>query len=225
MGEGRLSDYAYSGIVEIITSQDLEVGARLPSESGLAEMFGVSRAIVREALVRLASDGITEARRGAGSFVKSRPSDRLVAFMPIAEMATTLGSYEVRFVLEAEAARLAATRRSAQEMVYVDEGMAMLREALLSNAPAHAEDMELHRRIAEATGNPAFLSTFDSLFPDIDRVMKAGVDISRSRPPEVIATMLREHEVIVDAIRAQDGEGAALAMRWHLWEGRKRLLP
>ena len=221
----RLSDHAYAGIVEIIKSEDLEVGERLPSESRLAEMFGVSRAIVREALVRLASDGITEARRGAGSFVKSRPSERLTAFMPLSELPTTLGSYEVRFVLEAEAARLAATRRTAQEMVHIEEGLALLREALLSSEPAHAEDMDLHRRIAEATGNPAFVITFDALYGDVERIMRAGVDISRSRPPEVIATMLREHELVVDAIRAQDPEGAALAMRWHLWEGRRRLMP
>ena len=225
MTQVRLSDHVYAGIVEIIKSEDLEVGERLPSESRLAEMFGVSRAIVREALVRLASDGITEARRGAGSFVKSRPSERLTAFMPLSELPTTLGSYEVRFVLEAEAARLAATRRTAAEMAHVDDGLVRLREALLSSEPAHVEDMDLHRRIAEATGNPAFVVAFDALYGDVEKIMRAGVDISRSRPPEVIATMLREHELIVDAIRAQDPEGAALAMRWHLWEGRRRLMP
>lgn len=225
MNQARLSDHAYAHIVELITTDDLDVGERLPSESRLAEMLGVSRAIVREALVRLASDGITEARRGAGSFVKSRPSDRLAAFMPMAEMPATLGSYEVRFVLEAESARLAATRRSGQQMLHIEEGMTMLRNALLSSEPAHVEDMELHRRIMEATGNPAFLNTFDALFPEVEKIMRAGVDISRSRPPDVIATMLREHELVVDAIRAQDPEGAALAMRWHLWEGRRRLMP
>lgn len=225
MSQARLSDHVYAQIVDIIKSDDLEVGARLPAEARLAEMFGVSRAIVREALMRLASDGITEARRGAGSFVKSRPSDRLSMFMPSTELPTTLGSYEVRFVLETEAARLAATRRTAQEMAYVEEGMDMLRAALLSSEPAHVEDMELHRRIAGATGNPAFLLAFDALHGDVDKIMRAGVDISRSRPPDVIATMLREHEQIVVAIRAQDPEGAALAMRWHLWEGRRRLMP
>jgi GntR family transcriptional regulator, transcriptional repressor for pyruvate dehydrogenase complex len=221
----RLSDRAYAGIVEIIKTEELEVGARLPSESRLAEIFGVSRAIVREALVRLASDGITEPRRGAGSFVKSRPSERLAAFMPLEELPATLGSYEVRFVLESEAARLAAIRRTSLQMARIDEAMAMLRDVLLSSAPAHAEDMELHRRIAEATGNPAFLHLFDALRSDIEKVMRAGVDISRSRPPQVIAAMLGEHEVIVDSIRTQDPERAAVAMRWHLGEGRRRLMP
>lgn len=225
MSEGRAADRAYTGIVEMINAEGLGIGDRLPSEAGLAEMFGVSRTIVREALVRLASDGITEARRGAGSFVKSRPSDRLVAFMPLTELSSTLGSYEVRFVLEAEAARLAAMRRSAEELAEIEDGLVRLREALLSSAPAHAEDMELHRRIAQATANPAFVIAFDALSEETDRIMRAGVDISRSRPPEVIGAMMREHEMIVAAIRAQDADGAALAMRWHLSEGRKRLMP
>ena len=224
MSQARLADRAYTGIVELITEDGLRVGDRLPAEARLAEIFGMSRTIVREALVRLASDGITEARRGAGSFVKSRP-DKLGAYVPLADLSVTLGSYEVRFVVEAEAARLAALRRSFEDMVRIEEGLAMLRAALFSSDPAHDEDRELHRRIAQATGNPAFLAAFEALAPDIDRIMRAGVDISRSRPPEVIGTMMREHEMIVDAIRAQDGEGAALAMRWHLFEGRKRLLP
>lgn len=225
MSQARLADQAYMGIVEMIKVQGLVAGDRLPSEARLAEIFGMSRTIIREALVRLAADSITEARRGAGSFVKNRPSDRLDAYMPLSELPSTLGSYEVRFVLEAEAARLAAARRSGEEMVGIEEALSNLREALLSSAPAHAEDMELHRRIILATANPAFLVAFEALQPDVDKVMRAGVDISRSRPPEAISEMMREHEMIVEAIRAQDGDGAALAMRWHLSRGRKRLMP
>jgi DNA-binding FadR family transcriptional regulator len=225
MSESRLADRAYTGIVEIINRNRLEVGDRLPSEAALAEMFGISRTIVREALVRLASDGITEARRGAGSFVKRRPSERLVAHMPMEELSATLGSYEVRFVLEAEVARLAAARRSAEQMQVIEQEMARLEKALLSCGPAHLEDMALHRAIALGTSNPAFVSAFDHMFADMDRVMKAGVDISRSRPPEAIEAMLSEHRTIVEAIRARDADGAALSMRWHLSQGRKRLMP
>lgn len=225
MNEARLADRAYTGIVELINRDGLEAGDRLPSEARLAEMFGMSRTVVREALVRLAADSITEARRGAGSYVKNRPSDRLGAYMPLSELPATLGSYEVRFVLEAEAARLAAVRRSAEEMGLIEAALEDLRAALLSSAPAHAEDMELHRCIVRATANPAFLVAFEALESDVDKIMRAGVDISRSRPPEAIGEMMREHEMIVEAIRAQDGDSAALAMRWHLSRGRKRLMP
>jgi GntR family transcriptional repressor for pyruvate dehydrogenase complex len=225
MNEVRLADRAYTGIVEIINADQLEVGDRLPSEGRLATMFGMSRSIVREALVRLASDGITEARRGAGSFVKRRPSERWVAHMPMADLSETMGTYEVRFVLEAEAARLSAARRSGDQLIEIEEAMKALRAALLSSGPAHVEDWTLHRAIVLGTANPAFVSAFDHLHDDVDHILKAGVDISRSRPPEAIAAMLDEHEMIVEAIRVQDADGAALAMRWHLSQGRKRLMP
>lgn len=225
MTEVRLADKAYSGIVEIINTDALQNGDRLPSEARLASMFGISRTMVREALVRLAADGITEARRGSGSFVKRRPSERLVAHMAMSDLSVTLGTYEVRFVLEAEAARLAASRRSPQQMIEIEHALESLREALLSKNPAHVEDWELHRAIVLATANPAFLSAFDHLHEEIDRILRAGVDISRSRPPEAIAAMLAEHEMIVEAIKVQDSDGAALAMRWHLSQGRKRLMP
>ena len=63
-GGERLADRAYTGIVQIILDEQLAVGDRLPAEDKLATMFGMSRTIVREALARLASDGITQARRG-----------------------------------------------------------------------------------------------------------------------------------------------------------------
>jgi GntR family transcriptional regulator, transcriptional repressor for pyruvate dehydrogenase complex len=223
--KGRLADRAYTAIVGIIDDEDLAPGDRLPSEARLADTFGMSRTIVREALVRLAADGITEARRGAGSYVKRRPSERLGTHVPLGELAATLGTYEVRFVVEAEAARLAALRRSSHELEVIERCLEALRAALLSSAPAHDEDWLLHRAILEATGNDAFVAIFDQLQEEVMRILRAGVDISRARPPQVIEAMMEEHDAIVDAIRAQDGEGAALAMRWHLSQGRKRLMP
>jgi DNA-binding FadR family transcriptional regulator len=221
----RLADRAYTAIVGIINKEDLASGDRLPSEARLAETFGMSRTIVREALVRLAADGITEARRGAGSFVKRRPSERLGAHVPLDGLAATLGTYEVRFVVEAEGARLAAQRRSHRDLELIEARLAALRGALLSSAPAHDEDWLLHRAILEATGNDAFVAILDQLQEEVMRILRAGVDISRARPPQVIEAMMDEHDAIVDAIRTQDGDGAALAMRWHLSQGRKRLMP
>ena len=225
MNEGRLADRAYTAIVRIINDEGLAIGDRLPSEARLAETFGMSRTIVREALARLASDGITEARRGAGSYVKRRPSERLGTHMPMDELAKTLGTYEVRFVLEAETARLAALRRSSEQMEAIEQALTALRSALLSDAPAHDEDWVLHRAIVQATGNSAFIPVFDHLKDEVMHILRAGVDISRSRPPEVIGAMMDEHDAIVEAIRGRDPDGAALAMRWHLSQGRKRLMP
>jgi GntR family transcriptional regulator, transcriptional repressor for pyruvate dehydrogenase complex len=223
--ELRLADRAYSEIVSLISSRNIQVGERLPSEGRLAEQFGVSRTIVREALVRLASDGVTEARRGSGSFVKRRPSERLANHVPLSDLSSALGTFEVRMVVEAQAASLAALRRSSEQMAEIEGALEALRSALHACGPAHLEDIDLHRAIVRATANPVFVSVFDLMQADIDRIMRAGVDISRSRPPEAIAAMISEHEMIVEAIGAQDAEAAALAMRWHLSQGRKRLMP
>lgn len=225
MSEIRLADRAYSEIIRLISADNIQVGQRLPAEGRLAEIFGVSRTIVREALVRLASDGVTEARRGSGSYVKRRPSERLANHLPFDDLPAALGTYEVRFVLEAQAASLAADRRSEEQMETIEQALVGLREALLSSGPAHLEDIELHRAIMLATGNPVFVSVFDHMQSEIDGIMQAGVDISRNRPPEAIRAMICEHEMIVEAIGAQDREAAALAMRWHLSQGRKRLMP
>ncbi|PTQ07828.1 GntR family transcriptional regulator [Sphingomonas oleivorans] len=225
MNGRRLVDRVYADVVRIIEQNDLKTGDRLPAEARLADMLAVSRTVVREALVRLGSDGIVEARRGAGSFVKRRPSGRLSDHMPMSELSATLGTYEVRFVLEAEAARLAATRRSEADMDAISAAMDALRNALLSNSPAHEEDMALHQAIMRGTGNQAFVAAFERMHEEVDRVMQAGVDISRSRSAQAIQAMIDEHETVVEAIRHHDADGAALAMRWHLSQGRKRLMP
>nr|WP_260171341.1 FCD domain-containing protein [Sphingomonas sp. BK481] len=107
----------------------------------------------------------------------------------------------------------------------IEERMAALRRALLSRAPAHDEDWLLHRAILEATGNDAFVAIFDRLQDRVIHILRAGVDISHTRPPHVIEAMTDEHDAIVDAIRTQGGDGTALAMLWHLWQRRKRLMP
>ncbi|WP_267347139.1 hypothetical protein [Sphingomonas sp. GM_Shp_2] len=82
---------------------------------------------MREALAHLASNGITEARRGACSFVVQLP--------------TALGAYEVCFAREPKAARLAASRRSHDDVLSIDR----VRPALRSKGRANVGDRSLHR--------------------------------------------------------------------------------
>ncbi|PTQ09443.1 GntR family transcriptional regulator [Sphingomonas oleivorans] len=224
MPTDNLANRIYASILQLIVERDLREGSRLPSELRMAELFGVSRTVIREALVRLAADEIVISRRGAGSYVKRRPAEHLSAYLPDAKLSEHLGTYEVRFVLEAEAARLAAIRRSDRDLATIEAAMAALGAALLSDQPAHDEDWALHRAIMIATQTPAFLLVFDRMAEEIGLIMKAGVLISRARSASDVEAMMTEHEHIVEAIRWRDAEGAALAMRWHLTQGRKRLM-
>ena len=145
--------------------------------------------------------------------------------MPASELSTTLGSYEVRFALEAEGARLAALRRIAEQMAELEARLSELVKALRSNGDGGEEDMRLHQAIMSATGNQAFVISFDALSSDIGRVLRAGILISRVRSETAVQTMIQEHTAIVEAIRQRDPERAALSMRWHLSQGRMRLTP
>jgi len=225
MSAPRLADQAYASILALIEAQDLQVGDRLPAEAKLAQSLAVSRAVIREALVRLESDGITEARRGAGSFVTRRPSALLARHMSLQALPANLGTYELRFVLEAEAARLAALRHTGGDKQALAEALARLCGALQAGVAADEEDYALHRAIMQATGNDAFVVAFESQSHSLMQIMKAGVDIARNRDPAVVEAMIREHRDIVEAILLRDADRAGLAMRWHLSQGRLRLMP
>jgi DNA-binding FadR family transcriptional regulator len=161
----RLADDAYAGIVQMIVTEGIQVGQRLPSEVQLTERLGVSRAIIREALARLQSDGLTQARVGSGSYVTRRPDRLLAQHLPFDAIASAFGTYEVRFVLEPEAARFAAIRHSVEDMQAIAACLTALQQALLSGHPADAEDLELHRAIMIASGNIGFVETFDASSP------------------------------------------------------------
>lgn len=223
-GTVRRADQVYGAIVEFIVTQGLKPGGRLPSENGLAQMFGVSRPVVREALFRLSADGLTESRVGAGSFVVAPPSEKLMHLLPAAEIGTYLGTYEIRIPLESAAARLAAQRRTNDDVVAITDALDRLRHAVRCNLPAHEPDMALHRAITIATKNALFIKTFDDMHDLVEGIMAAGVVLTRAASEDQVRRNLEEHVVIVDAIHARDPDRAETAMRTHLLEGRRRLM-
>ena len=120
---------------------------------------------------------------------------------------------------------MAALRRTAEQMGELESRLSDLITALRSTGNGDEEDMRLHQAIMSATGNQAFVLSFEALSSDIGRVMRAGIHISRVRSEEAVQTMIQEHTAIVEAIRQRDPERAALSMRWHLSQGRMRLMP
>ena len=95
-----LADQLYGQILEQIVSNTLKQGERLPSEHRIATAFGVSRPVVREALRKLQEDGLVEARRGVGSFVRRRPPEKLIEFATAGSVAGLMRAMEARMVVE-----------------------------------------------------------------------------------------------------------------------------
>src|SRR6187549_3707635 len=102
----RLADILYGQILEQILAGSFKEGDRLPTEHEISSAFDVSRPVVREALIRLQADGLIYARRGAGTFVRAVPPSAITNFAMPANISGYLKSFEVRFALEAAAARL-----------------------------------------------------------------------------------------------------------------------
>jgi len=136
-------------LLAAIRAQKYPVGTKLPSERALAEEYGVSRPVVREALGMLSSLDVLEVQMGRGAFVLSvdvplhQPSEyRLVDVV------------DAREAIEAGALRLAATRARKQERLAVERALeALERAARLGSGTAEA-DMSLHRAIVHAARAP-----------------------------------------------------------------------
>ena len=119
---------------------EIPAGQKLPTEGQLTETFGVSRTVIREALAKLAADGLVEARQGAGVFVIEHSRRPFGAHRPPTwgtKISIALNVLEVRLAIEIESAGLAAIRRNAAQEAAIQEAFFEFERLLLdSSRPA-----------------------------------------------------------------------------------------
>ncbi|CAH1650479.1 GntR family transcriptional regulator [Chelatococcus asaccharovorans] len=216
----RLGEIIYGQILEQILADNYGEGDKLPSEAELSLAFEVSRPVIREALMRLQADGLVQARRGIGTFVSHRPSSRLPELVSATELSGYLRTFEPRIVLEAEAARLAASRRTNHQLKRMRDTIEALRAAIQGGHLGTEEDIAFHEVIAEATGNDYFPSLLNDLRRPVVSTMAIGLELARERSPARRNRVVEEHGKVFDAVLAQDGECAAAYMRHHLYQAR-----
>jgi GntR family transcriptional repressor for pyruvate dehydrogenase complex len=203
-------------VQQVIDSEGLGPGDRIPSERQLQEGFGVGRSTVREALRALEALGIIEIRQGQGGFVRQRrdltdPGSK--ADDKLSEDWSQLGAViEARLVIETEAARLAALRRTPAQLDLMAAHLDAFESAkLTSDLPALViADVEFHGSIAEAA-NPVLAHCLRSL--GVLAVKSRQLSLRRS---ERHANVHSRHTTIFDAIAAGDSVRAAEAMSSHL---------
>jgi DNA-binding FadR family transcriptional regulator len=213
-------------ISERIASGTYAVGARLPSEQEMIDEFGVSRTVVREAVANLRANGCVTTVQGKGAFVVQQ--ERSGAFQieasglsAVQEMVSVL---ELRIALESEAAVLAAQRRTEEQLAAMRKALADMLSAIEKGEDAVQADMEFHRCIAEAAGNPHFLKLFNYVGELlIPRARLQSFKLEGVSMREYLDRIQREHEQICYAIERQDPEAARAALRLHLAGSRDRL--
>lgn len=216
----RLSDTLYQHLSARIEGGEFGVGARLPSESDLAERFSMSRSMVREALSRLRESGTIVSRKGAGSFVL-RPSDApapagAIGFGPATSLAQVKKGYEFRIGLEGEAAFWAAQNRTPEALARMKQSLERLEEAIERRDVGVEPDYSFHLAVAQASANEFFETVLVSMRVPMTFAINLSRSLSLMRPVTRLRIVQAEHVAIYKAIEAGDGRAASAAMRAHI---------
>ncbi|TJV25737.1 MAG: FadR family transcriptional regulator, partial [Mesorhizobium sp.] len=199
-----------------IEGGDIIPGARLPTESQLADKFGVSRNVVREAIAQLRADGMVEARQGVGAFVMA-PEQRTAIRIDreaLKDQRNMEQLFELRSILETESATLAAARCTSDELDAIKAALDRMGGEERWEDGSIEADLLFHRAIARATGN-SYIYTFISF---VCEQIRQSIHYARLTNPlhDLVEVNVAEHVRIYDALAARDPQAAGEAMRRHI---------
>ena len=201
-----------------ILAGEFAPGDKLPPERELAEMFGVSRPSVREALNVLASSGLVMSYQGGGtvvmSLVETSASNSLTELIRV-QQDRALDVIEVRKCMESWTAYYAAQRALPEDIRRMEEIVAGMERNLEGLLPSEDLDANLHIVIARATHNIVWLHLMQSLF-DAMKEFQQSVWRAVYITSEDHHQLYRHHRNIFEAIRSRDAEAAREAMMLHL---------
>lgn len=211
-------------LLDLLDNGSLVPGQRLPSELELASQFGVSRATMREAIARLRADGLVSTKPGRGAMVESRsPTTLRLDLDPHSKNIDAWAHlFELRQMIEIEAAGLSAKRHSATDLKAIELAYAGMEKAASTQNHASSADLAFHRAIAAATQNPHLVALVDFISSELDRLLEQAWHNSArfvGGPHQAQA----EHRVLLDAIGRRDEEGARAAANSHLKASQARL--
>jgi DNA-binding FadR family transcriptional regulator len=220
----RLADELYGQLLEQIVSGAMVPGDKLPTEKELCRAMHVSRPVVREALLRLNADGFVKSRRGSGTTVLMSPSREISRFIQPGDLSRYMLPFEVRIGLEPEAARLAAQRRTEEDLARINSACHDLAAAIASGASAQKHDLAFHQAVAVATGNDLFSRQLATLDQELQGFMSVSLGLTGLGSSERKRIVLLEHVQIAEAIAIGDGELAWTYMRYHISQARQRMI-
>lgn len=203
-------------ITQMIVDDAYRAGHKLPNEYVMAERLGVGRSTVREAIKILASRNVLEVRRGSGTYVSESTGmvdDPLGFRFSRNKKKLALDLCAIRMMLEPEIAAAAAASASARQIEELTRLKDRVEELYNADLDHSATDVELHKKIAEASGNlvaPGIVGIISTAIPLFVHVS------GRKLKTETITT----HQRVVEAISTRDPEAARKAMQDHLEHNR-----
>ncbi len=199
----------------LISSGQLNPGDRLPSERKLAEKLGVGRTHVRDAIAKLEFYGILKTLPQSGTIVEGigiTALEGLITDVLKLEESEFVDLVETRTLLETQAARMAAQRRTTEDIINMKNALDAYEAKVRNGLPAVEEDLLFHLTIAEAGRNTVLKSLMLIITPDIVKNF-TKLDVCKDGR---FYRSLEEHKVILEYIVNQKPELAANAMEEHL---------
>jgi len=203
-------------IADRINDQELKPGDKLPAETALAKHFGVSRAVVREAIARLKAEGLVETFQGSGGFVRA-PEQPDIGLDPAVRTSvkSLLDLITVRRAIESEIAAAAAINRTDADLSAIEQAFQRLSEAEERNSDGVAEDCGFHAAIAAASANDYWIRITEALSRSIAIAIKV-TRVNEARRRDFASEVHGEHGALVDAIRKRDPVAARAAAVQHM---------
>ena len=209
--QDRLYQDLARSLLEELVSGRYPVGARLPAERELATTYNVSRPTVREAMIALEVQGLVEVKVGSGAYVRRLPGKEDIPGFNITAFELT----EARLIFEGEAAALAASQITAEEIAEIDRLVEAIAQENLQPDGAERADRDFHLAIARATRNTAIYNAIEHLWELRSTSPEAALLHEKARTAN-IKPVVDEHTAVLTALRNRDPAAARAAMRAHL---------
>ncbi|MGO8819743.1 MAG: FadR/GntR family transcriptional regulator [Desulfomonilaceae bacterium] len=213
-----MSEKVGEQLIKAISEGRFKVGEKLPSQPDLAELMGVSRPSIREAVKLLELQGMIETVQGGGTIVRNVAAQEIrtpIEVLLDADKEKILELTDVRALLEVWSAKRAASNRTEdelQQILSLIEGM----EKDFETGSIHYElDVKFHKEIAGATHNTILthlLGSFFDLIRESIKFHREQMFVSRADQIKI----LEHHRRVYEAIRDRDPERAQASMHEHL---------
>ena len=205
-----------------IRAADIAPGTRLETERQWSQTLGVSRSLVREAVIMLEIQGLVEVRQGSGIYLLAEPEG------PVPVPQDDIGPFELlqaRQLIESTVAAFAAEQVTKADIRKMRDALDAERAYIeAGGGPDYASDELFHRLIAEATQNSVLSEMVSELWAARDRSPMWARLHARIFNQDYRANWLDDHQAILDALKARNPEAARRAMWAHLGHVRETLL-
>lgn len=208
-----LAARASDELARLIGEGEWPVGSRIPNEGDLSRLLGVGRSTSREAVRSLIASGQLESRHGSGTYV--------VSSTPVSEFDRQLRRsnvdevYEIRLVLEVEAGRLAAERRTEGDLTELRTALEQRESATTRTALIEA-DLRFHTAVVSAAHNGVLATVYASLRDALRSAAQQVVETPVFQDSRMSRRDAKAHADLLAAIEARDARAAASVARRHM---------